>query len=167
MRFAPVRPRWTVPLLALSLAGALGCFALHAGWILGRPPAPLAVPIALEIGIALPWVPAVLVFALRARQRFGSPFSPLLVRDFFPTLFDGTPPWLRRAAIAAVAYAWLFLLARWTWQLNDPEAAPPAPADPELTAIAFAFYALSGAVLSGVGRERRPGPRAIGGAGAA
>ena len=82
------------------------------------------------------------------------------MRAFFPTFFDGTPVWLKRAAIAAVAYAWLFLLARWAWQLNDPDSTPPAPGDPELTAVAFAFYVLSAAVLAGVGKERGPGPRA-------
>jgi hypothetical protein len=156
-----VRPRWTFPLLVLSLAGALGCLALHAAWVLRRPAPPPAVPAALEIAVALVWLPAVAVFALRATRRFGSPFSPALVRTFFPTLFDGTPPWLRRAAAAAVAYAWLFLFARWLWQLNDPDATWPAPADPELTALALAFYVLSAAVLAGVGRERAPGPRPL------
>jgi hypothetical protein len=156
-----LRPRWTLPLLALSAAGALGCLVLHAAWALRRPPAPFAVPVALELGTALAWLPAVAVFALRARTRFGSPFSPALVRDFFPTFFDGTPPWLRRASTACVAYAWLFLFARWLWQLNDPEATWPAPGDPELTALALAFYVLSAAVLAGAGRERGPGPRAL------
>jgi hypothetical protein len=156
-----VRPGWTAPLLALSFAGASGCFALHAAWVLRRPPAPLAAAVALELGIALAWLPAVAVFALRARRRFGSPFSPSLVRAFFPTFFDGTPAWLRRAAIGAVAYAWLFLFARWAWQLNDPDSTWPAPGDPELTAVAFAFYVLSAAILAGVGRESRPGPHAL------
>lgn len=162
-----MRPRWTVPLLALSLAGALGSLALHVLWILRRPAPPLALPIALELGVALVWVPAVFAFALRARRRFGSPFSPALVRAFFPTLFDGTPPWLRRAATLGVAYAGLFLFGRWLWQLDDPEATWASPGDPELTALAAAFYVLSAAVLAGVGRERRPGPRAVEEAGAA
>jgi hypothetical protein len=156
-----VRPGWTLPLLVLSFAGALGCLALHAAWLLRRPAPPAAVPAALEIAVALAWLPAVAVFALRAARRFGSPFSPALVRAFFPTLFDGTPPWLRRAAAAAVAYAFLFLAARWLWQLNDADATWPSPADPELTALALAFYVLSAAVLSGVGNERGPGPRAL------
>lgn len=156
-----MRPRWPLPLLALSLAGALGSLGLHAAWILGRPPVPLAVPIALELGIALVWLPAVAVFVLRARARFGSPFSPALVRSFFPTFFDGTPPPLRRAAILAIAYAFLFLFARWLWQLNDADVTWAAPGDPELTALAFAFYVLSAAVLAGVGRPRAPGPRAL------
>lgn len=156
-----MRPRWTLPLLVLSSAGALGCLGLHLAWLLRRPAPPLAWPVALELAIALVWVPAVLVFALRARRRFGSPFSPALVRAFFPTFFDGTPRWLRLAAILSVAYAWIFLFARWAWQLNDPESTPPAPADPELTAVALAFYVLSAAVLAGVGRERAPGPRPL------
>lgn len=156
-----MRPRWTAPLLALSLAGALGCLALHAAWILGRPAPPIAVPAGFEIAVALVWLPAVAVFSLRAARRFGSPFSPALVRAFFPTLFDGTPRWLRRAAAAAVGYAFLFLAARWLWQLNDADAASPAPGDPELTALALAFYVLSGAVLAGVGLEKGTGPRAL------
>jgi hypothetical protein len=156
-----VRPRWTFPLLALSVAGARGCLALHVAWVLRRPAPPPAVPAALEIAVALVWLPAVAVFALRAGRRFGSPFSPALVRAFFPTLFDGTPPWLRRAAAAAVGYAWLFLFARWLWQLNDSDATWPRPSDPELTALAFAFYVLSAAVLSGAGNERGPGPHAL------
>lgn len=156
-----MRPRWTVPLLVLSFAGALGCLGLHLAWCLGRPAPPPALPVALELGVALAWIPAVFVFALRARRRFGSPFAPALVRAFFPTLFDGTPPRLRRAAIFFVAYAWLFLFARWAWQLNDPDSTPPAPADPELTAVACAFYVLSAAVLAGVGRERGPGPHPL------
>jgi hypothetical protein len=119
------------------------------------------VPVALDLGIAVAWLPAVLVFALRARNRFGSPFSPALVREFFPTLFDGTPRWLRRAATLSVAYAFLFLLARWLWQLDDPASTWAAPGDPELTALALAFYVLSGAVLAGVGFEKRTGPRAV------
>ena len=155
-----MRPRWTAPFLALSLAGAGGCFILHAGSMLGRP-APLAPAVALEIGAFVTWVPAVALFVHRARARFGSPFSPALVRAFYPTFFDGTPPWLRRAAIASVAYAWVFLLGRWLWQLRDLEATPPAPTDPELTAVALAFYVLSAAVLSGVGNGRGRGPRAL------
>ncbi len=156
-----MQPGWAVALVVFSLAGALGCLALHAAWVLGRPAPRLAVPAALEIAVALAWLPAVAVFALRAKRRFGSPFSPALVRAFFPTLFDGTPPWLRRAAAAAVAYAFLFLVARWLWQLNEPDATWPTPSDPELTALALAFYVLSAAVLSGVGKERGPGPRAL------
>ena len=38
---------------------------------------------------------------------------------------------------------------------------PPAPTDPELTAVALAFYVLSAAVLSGVGNGRGRGPRAL------
>ena len=155
-----VRVPWTVPLLFLSFAGAGGCFVLHAGWALGRTP-PFAVAVALEIGTFVTWVPAVALFALRAKARFGSPFAPALVRAFYPTFFDGTPPWLRRAAIASVAYAGFFLLARWAWQLRDLDATPPAPADPELTAVAFAFYVLSAAVLAGAGRDRAPGPHAL------
>ena len=60
-----------------------------------------------------------------------------------------------------VAYAFLFLFARWLWQLNDADVTWAAPGDPELTALAFAFYVLSAAVLAGVGRERGPGPRAL------
>ena len=157
-----MRPRWTLPLLALSALGALGCLGLHLAWALRRPAQDLALPLALEIAVVFAWVAAVLVFALRARRRFGSPFSPALVREFFPTFFGGTPVWLKRTAIAAVAYAWLFLLARWAWQLNDPDSTPPAPGDPELTAVAFAFYVLSAAVLAGVGKERGPGPRPVG-----
>ena len=42
------------------------------------------------------------------------------------------------------------------------EATPPAPADPELTAVAFAFYVLSAAVLAGAGKSAPPGaPRAL------
>ncbi len=156
-----MRPRWPLPLLLFCGAGAVGCFALHAAWILGRPAGLSALPVAFDLGIVLAWVPAVIVFALRARARFGSPFSPALVRSFFQTFFDGTPPWLRRTAIVSVLYAWLFLLARWAWQLNDPGSTPPAPADPELTAVAFAFYVLSAAVLSGVRKERTPGPRSL------
>ncbi len=156
-----MRLRWTAPFLALCLAGALGCLALHAGWVLARPAAPIAVPVALELGIALAWLPAVAVFALRAKRRFGSPFAPALVRQFFPTLFDGTPPWLRRAAALSVAYAALFLFVRWVWQLNDPDVTWAAPGDPELTSLAFAFYVLSAAVLAGAGNERAPGPRAL------
>jgi hypothetical protein len=156
-----VRPRWTLPLLGLCLAGALGSLALHAAWVLGRPAPPLAVPAALEIAVGLVWLPAVAVFTLRAKRRFGSPFAPALVRSFFPTLFDGTPPWLRRAAVSALAYAFLFLLARWLWQLKDADATWASPSDPELTALAFAFYVLSAAVLAGAGRERAPGPRAL------
>ena len=44
-----MRPHWSLPLLALSLAGAGGCFILHAGSMLGRP-APLAPAVA-------PWKP--------------------------------------------------------------------------------------------------------------
>ncbi len=156
-----MRPLWPFPLLVLCLAGALGCLALHAAWCLGRPAAPIAVPVALELGIALVWLPAAAVFALRARRRFGSPFAPALVRAFFPTFFDGTPAWLRRAAIGAAAYAGLFLLARWVWQLDDPASTWATPSDPELTALAFAFYVLSAAVLAGAVRERAPGPRAL------
>lgn len=156
-----MRARWTLPLAALSFTGALGSLALHAAWLLRRPAPPPAVPAALEVGVALAWLPAVAVFALRARRRFGSPFSPALVRAFYPTLFDGTPPWLRHAASAAVAYAFLFLFARWLWQLNDPAATWPTPSDPELTALALAFYVLSAAVLAGEGPERGPGPRAL------
>lgn len=156
-----MRPRWTLPLLALSLAGAAGCLALHAAWLVRLPAPPLALAVALELGVALAWVPAVLVFSLRARSRFGSPFSPALVRDFFGTFFDGTPASLRRGAILAAAYAALFLLARWAWQLDDPASTPPAPGDPELTAVACAFYVLSAAVLAGVGKERAAGPRAL------
>jgi hypothetical protein len=156
-----VRARWTVPLLVLSAGGALGCLGLHLAWHLRRPSLPLALPVALELGVVLAWLPAVAVFALRAQRRFGSPFSPAFVRAFFPTFFDGTPPWLRRVAILSVAYAWLFLFARWAWQLNDPVSTPPAPADPELTAVAFAFYVLSAAVLAGVGHEQGPGPRRL------
>jgi hypothetical protein len=155
-----VRVRWTLPLLAVSVAGAVGCAILHAAWFLGRP-APFALAVALEAGTFFTWVPAVVLFALRARARFGSPFAPALVRAFFPTFFDGTPPALRTAAIASVAYTGLFLVARWIWQLRDLEATPPAPQDPELTAVAFAFYVLSAAVLAGAGRERGPGPRAL------
>ena len=155
-----MRPHWSLPLLALSLAGAIGCLALHAAWMLGRP-GPFALAVALELGIFVAWIPAVALFVVRAKARFGSPFAPALVRSFFPTFFDGTPPWLRRAAIVSVAYAWLFLIARWAWQLKDLEETPPAPADPELTAVAFAFYVLSAAVLAGAGRERGPGPRAL------
>jgi hypothetical protein len=151
---------WTLPLLALSAAGALGCLALHAAWFLGRP-GPFALAVALELGIFVAWIPAVAVFVARARARFGSPFAPALVRSFFPTFFDGAPPWLRTAAIASAAYAGVFLLARWIWQLRDLEATPPAPADPELTAVALAFYVLSAAVLAGAGRARGPGPRAL------
>jgi hypothetical protein len=156
-----VSRHWTAPLLALSAAGSLGCLGLHLAWHLRRPAPPLALPVALELGIVLAWMPAVAVSALRARRRFGSPFSPAFVRAFFPTFFDGTPPWLRWAAIVSVAYAWLFLVARWAWQLNDPASTPPAPGDPELTAVACAFYVLSAAVLAGVGRERGPGPRSL------
>jgi len=156
-----VRPRWTPPLLVLSVAGALGCLGLHAAWALRLPAAPLAVPVVLDLATAVVWLPAILVFALRARSRFGSPFSPALVRAFFPTLFDGTPRWLRRAAALAVAYAWVFLFARWLWQLDDPASTWASPGDPELTALAFAFYVLSGAVLAGVGLEKGPGPRAL------
>ena len=156
-----MRPRWPLPLLALCVAGALGSLALHAAWCLGRPPAPLAVPVALELGIGLVWLPAVAVFAFRARRRFGSPFAPALVRAFFPTFFAGTPAWLRRAATGAVAYAALFLFARWIWQLDDPAATWASPADPELTALAFAFYVLSAAVLAGAGRDGGPGPRPL------
>jgi hypothetical protein len=153
--------RWTLPLLALSALGAAGCLALHLAWCVRRPVPSFGLPVALEVAVVLAWVPAVLVFALRARRRFGSPFSPALVRDFFPTFFDGTPAWLRRVTILSVAYAFLFLFSRWLWQLNDPETTWPAPGDPELTAIALAFYVLSAAVLAGVGRERGPGPRAL------
>jgi len=38
--------------------------------------------------------------AAAVRQSFGPRGAPALVRAFFPTLFDGTPPWLRRAAEA-------------------------------------------------------------------
>ena len=155
-----MRSGWPLPLLALATLGALSCLALHAAWFLGRP-GPFALAVALELGIFVAWLPAVGVFALRARRRFGSPFSPVLVRQFFPTLFDGTPPWLRRAAILSVAYAGLFLVARWAWQLRDLEDTPPMPPDPEMTAVAFAFYVLGAAVLAGVGRERVPGPRAL------
>lgn len=155
-----MRPRWTLPLLLLSFAGAAGCFVLHLGWALGRTP-PFGLAVALEVGTFFTWVPAVLLFALRARARFGSPFAPALVRAFFPTFFDGTPPLLRGAAIGSVAYAALFLSARWLWQLRDLDATPPAPTDPELTAVAFAFYVLSAAVLAGAGRERGAGPRAL------
>ena len=155
-----MRASWPLPLLFFSFVGAGGCFALHAGWALGRT-APFALAVALEIGTFVTWVPAVVLFALRAKARFGSPFAPALVRAFYPTFFDGTPRWLRTAAIASLAYAGLFLLARWGWQLRDLEATPPAPADPELTAVAFAFYVLSAAVLAGAGRERAPGPRAL------
>jgi hypothetical protein len=156
-----VRRVWQAPLLALSGVGALGCLALHLAWHLRRPAPPLGLPVALDLGIVLAWVPAVLVFALRAHRRFGSPFSPAFVREFFPTFFDGTPPWLRRAAIFSVAYAWLFLVARWALQLNDPDSTPPAPGDPELTAVAFAFYVLSAAVLAGAARERGTGPHRL------
>jgi hypothetical protein len=123
--------------------------------------APLAPAVALEAGTFVTWMAAVAVFALRAKARFGSPFAPALVRAFFPTFFDGTPAWLRRAAIGSVAYAGLFLAARWLWQLKDFDATPPAPTDPELTAVAFAFYVLSASVLAGAGEERGPGPRAL------
>jgi len=156
-----LRPRWTLPLLALSALGAAGSFALHLAWWLRRPARGLALPVALAFAVGLVWVPAVLVFALRARRRFGSPFSPALVRAFFPTLFDGTPPWLSRAALVSVAWAFLFLLARWIWQLGDVDSTPPAAGDPEMTAVAFAFYVLSAAVLAGVGRGRGPGPRPL------
>ncbi len=156
-----MRPRWTLPFLALAALGALGSFALHLAWWLRRPAAGLALPVALAFAVGLVWVPAVLVFALRARRRFGSPFSPALVREFFPTFFDGTPRWLRHAAIASVAWAFLFMLARWAWQLGDPVSTPPAAGDPEMTAVAFAFYVLSAAVLAGEGNGRRPGPHAL------
>lgn len=155
-----MRPRWTLPFLVLSACGALGCLVLHSGSLFGRP-APFALAVALEVGAFVAWVPAVALFARRAKARFGSPFAPALVRAFFPTFFDGTPAWLRTAAIAAVAYAWLFLLGRWVWQLRDLDATPPAPADPELTAVAFAFYVLSAASLAGAGKERGPGPRPL------
>jgi hypothetical protein len=155
-----VKARWPLPLLALSVAGALGGLVLHAGWMLGGT-APFALAVALELGIFVVWVPAVAIFVLRAKARFGSPFAPALVRAFFQTFFDGTPPWLRRAAIASATYAFLFLLARWAWQLRDLDQTPPAPGDPELTAVAFALYVLSAAVLAGAGRERGPGPRAL------
>lgn len=156
-----MRPRWTLPLLAICAAGALGSFALHLAWWAGRPPRGLALPAALAFGVGLAWVPAVLAFAHRARVRFGSPFSPALVRAFFPTLFDGAPRWLRRAAVVSVAWGFLFLVARWLWQLPDADSSPPAPADPEMSGVACAFYVLSAAVLSGVGRERGPGPRPL------
>ena len=128
--------------------------------MLGRP-APLAPAVALEVGTFVTWAAAVAVFVARAKARFGSPFAPALVRAFFPTFFAGTPAWLRTAAIASLAYAALFLAARWLWQLKDLDATPPAPTDPELTAVAFAFYVLSAAVLAGAGEERGPGPRPL------
>ncbi len=155
-----MRPRWTLPLLALCGFGAAGSLALHLAWWAGRPAPGLALPVALALAVGLVWVPAVLVFALRARRRFGSPFAPALVRAFFPTLFAGAPRWLRRTAIAAVAWAFLFLLARWIWQLGDADSTPPAAGDPEMTAVACAFYVLSAAVLSG-GTEERPGPHRV------
>ena len=156
-----MRPRWTLPLLALCAAGAAGSLALHVAWWARRPARGLALPVALALAVGLVWVPAVLVFALRARRRFGSPFSPALVRAFFPTLFAGTPRWLKSAAIAAVAWAFLFLVTRWIWQLGDADSTPPAAGDPEMTAVACAFYVLSAAVLAGVGREQSPGPRPL------
>jgi hypothetical protein len=156
-----VRARWTLPLLVLCTLGALGSLALHLTWWARRPAPPPELPAALELAVALAWVPAVLVFALRAKRRYGSPFAPALARGFFATLFDGTPPVLRRAALSSVAYAFLFLLARWVWQLRVPDSSPPAPADPEMTAVALAFYVLSAAVLAGVGRERPAGPRSL------
>lgn len=148
-------------MLALAALGALGALALHVAWWVRRPAPGLALPVALELAVVVTWVPAVLVFARRARRRFGSPFSPALVRAFFPTFFDGTPPWLRRAATVAVAWAFLFLLARWAWQLGDPASTPPAASDPEMTAVACAFYVLSGAVLAGERNGRGSGPHAL------
>ena len=156
-----MRPRWTIPFLALSVLGAAGSLALHLAWWARRPAPGLALPAVLELAVVLAWLPAVLVFAWRARRRFGSPFSPALVRDFFGTLFDGTPRWLRRAALVSVAWAFLFLVARWAWQLGDADSSPPAPGDPEMTAVACAFYVLSAAVLAGAGRERALGPRPV------
>lgn len=140
------------------LLGAALCLGLQLAWLLGRK-APLAFAIAVEVGSLAAWAPAVLAFGKKAKARFGSPFAPELVRRFFPTFFEGTPPWLRRAAVLAVAYAGAVLLARWLWQLPDPAATAPDPLDPELAAVAFAFYMLSAAALAG--EERPPGPRPL------
>jgi hypothetical protein len=142
------------------VAGALGCLALHVLKLAGGP-VTLGAAVALECGVFLAWIPAVALFVGRARDRFGSPFSPALVRAFFPTFFDGTPPRLRTAAIASAAYAALFLVVRWLWQLRDLDATPPSPVDPELTAVAFAFYVLAATVYAGAGNGRGPGPRAL------
>jgi hypothetical protein len=150
-----------LPFLALAAVGAVASFALHLAWWVRRPHAGLVLPAALELAVILAWVPAVVLFALRAHRRFGSPFSPALVREFFPTMFEGTPPWLRQLAVGAVAWAFLFLVVRWATQLGDPDSTPPAPGDPEMTAVACAFYVLSAAILAGAGRERAPGPRPL------
>ncbi len=144
--------------VAACLLGAALCLGLQAAWISGRKP-PLGLAIAVEVGSLAAWAPAVLAFGRKAKARFGSPFAPELVRRFFPTFFEGTPPVLRRAAILAVAYAASVLLARWIWQLPDPVSVGPEPLDPELAAVAFAFYMLSAAALAG--EERPPGPRPL------
>lgn len=144
--------------VAACLLGAALCLALQAAWLLGKM-LPLGLAIAVEVGSLAAWAPAVLAFGRRAKARFGSPFAPELVRRFFPTFFEGTPPALRRAAVLAVAYAGAVLLARWLWQLPDPASLGPEPLDPELAAVAFAFYVLSAAALAG--EERPPGPRPL------
>ncbi len=144
--------------VSACLLGALLCLGLQAAWLAGRK-APLAFAIAVEVGSLAAWAPAVLAFGRKARTRFGSPFAPEVARRFFPTLFEGTPPALRRGAVLAVAYAGAVLLARWIWQLPDPVSVGPEPLDPELAAVAFAFYMLSAAALGGA--PRPPGPRPL------